>query len=144
MILDIDFRRVKLIDFGMTRKCGSYVRRLLGSIPYSPPEVCDTVNSDILVSTAMDVWAFGVLLFSSLTGIEKQKRILFVRIKIKQKTKIILGNFPWEHAQETDIYYNEYIQWHRHHQLQHRYTLPSQWLRFSSRLMRLFRKILGK
>jgi len=68
MIFDADFHKVKLIDFGMTRKCGSYVRRLIGSIPYSPPEVCGAVNNDILVSTAMDVWAFGVLLFCSLTG----------------------------------------------------------------------------
>jgi len=70
MIFDADFHKVKLIDFGMTRKCGSYVRRLIGSIPYSPPEVCDAVNNDILVSTAMDVWAFGVLLFCSLTGLK--------------------------------------------------------------------------
>jgi serine/threonine protein kinase len=68
IIFDADFHKVKLIDFGMTRKCGSYVRRLIGSIPYSPPEVCDAVNNDILVSTAMDVWAFGVLLFCSITG----------------------------------------------------------------------------
>jgi serine/threonine-protein kinase SBK len=68
MIFDADFHKVKLIDFGMTRKSGSYVRRLIGSIPYSPPEVCEAVQHDILVSTAMDVWAFGVLLFCSLTG----------------------------------------------------------------------------
>lgn len=68
MIFDADFHKVKLIDFGMTRKCGSYVRRLIGSIPYSPPEVCNAPNNDILVSTAMDVWAFGVLLFCCLTG----------------------------------------------------------------------------
>ena len=68
IIFDADFHKVKLIDFGMTRKCGSYVRRLIGSIPYSPPEVCTATNNDILVSTSMDVWAFGVLLFCSLTG----------------------------------------------------------------------------
>ncbi|CAF3436068.1 unnamed protein product [Rotaria sp. Silwood1] len=119
MIFDAAFHRVKLIDFGMTRKCGSYVRRLIGSIPYSPPEVCNAVNNDILVSTAMDVWAFGVLFFCSLTG-----------------------NFPWEHAQESDVYYNEYIQWHQQYQINCRYKLPSQWYRFSNRLMRLFRKML--
>lgn len=74
MIFDADFRKVKLIDFGMTRKCGSYVRRLIGSIPYSPPEVCDAVQNDILVSTAMDIWAFGVLLFCSLTGKAAQRQ----------------------------------------------------------------------
>ena len=68
MIFDADFHKVKLIDFGMTRKCGSYVRRLIGSIPYSPPEVCYAGNNDILVSTTMDVWAFGVLIFCCLTG----------------------------------------------------------------------------
>ncbi|CAF0809595.1 unnamed protein product [Rotaria sordida] len=119
MIFDAAFHRVKLIDFGMTRKYGSYVRRLIGSIPYSPPEVCNAVNNEILVSTTMDVWAFGVLLFCSLTG-----------------------NFPWEHAQDSDVYYNEYIQWHRQYPLQRRYKLPSQWYRFSNRLMRLFRKML--
>lgn len=54
------------------------------------------------------------------------------------------GNFPWEHAQESDVYYKEYIQWHRHYQIQRRFKLPSQWYRFSNRLMRLFRKMLGK
>jgi serine/threonine-protein kinase SBK len=80
MIFDADFHKVKLIDFGMTRKCGSYVRRLIGSIPYSPPEVCDAANNDILVSTAMDVWAFGVLLFCGLTGkIRKMDLFFFIK-----------------------------------------------------------------
>lgn len=75
MIFDADFHKVKLIDFGMTRKCGSYVRRLIGSIPYSPPEVCNAPSNDILVSTAMDIWAFGVLLFCCLTGKISSKSI---------------------------------------------------------------------
>ncbi|CAF0796257.1 unnamed protein product [Didymodactylos carnosus] len=115
MIFDADFHKVKLIDFGMTRKCGSYVRRLVGSIPYSPPEVCEATTNDILVTSAMDIWAFGVLLFCTLTG-----------------------NFPWEHAQITDIYYNEFLMWQKHQ----RRKLPSQWFRFTPRLMRLFNKML--
>ena len=83
MIFDADFRKVKLIDFGMTRRCGSYVRRLIGSIPYSPPEVCDAHSNDILVSSSMDVWAFGVLLFCSLTG-TKAKRVLFHRSSVRK------------------------------------------------------------
>ena len=86
MIFDADFHKVKLIDFGMTRKCGSYVRRLIGSIPYSPPEVCQALNNDILVSTAMDIWAFGVLLFCCLTGkffiTQKKTAILLIIIII--------------------------------------------------------------
>jgi len=55
---------------------------------------------------------------------------------------VFSGNFPWEHAQEADVYYNEYIQWHRQHQIHRRFRLPSQWYRFTNRLMKLFRKML--
>ena len=95
MIFDADFHKVKLIDFGMTRRCGSYVRRLVGSIPYSPPEVCDAINNDILVSTAMDVWALAVLLFCSLTGlmtIELHLKIIDFLLLLCQA--IFLGNMP--------------------------------------------------
>lgn len=57
---------------------------------------------------------------------------------------LLPGNFPWEHAQDSDVYYNEYVQWLRHYQMQRRYKLPSQWYKFSTRLMRIFRKMLGK
>lgn len=140
MIFDADFHKVKLIDFGMTRKCGTYVRRLIGSIPYSPPEVCDAFNTEILVTATMDVWAFGVLLFCCLTG-ESEIGCLSENIFCIHS---YTGNFPWEHAQETDAYFNEYLQWHRRQQqTQRRCKLPSQWYRFSGRLMRLFKKMLG-
>jgi serine/threonine-protein kinase SBK len=67
-----------------------------------------------------------------------------MNVILVEENVLILGNFPWEHAQESDVYYNEYIEWHRHHQLQRRFKLPSQWYKFSNRLMRLFRKMLGK
>lgn len=40
-----DFSRVKLCDFGETRKAGSYVQRRNEWLPYSPPEVI-LVNTD--------------------------------------------------------------------------------------------------
>lgn len=40
-----DFSRVKLCDFGETRKSGSYVQRRNEWLPYSPPEVL-LINTD--------------------------------------------------------------------------------------------------
>ncbi|KAL8623927.1 hypothetical protein ACOMHN_054268 [Nucella lapillus] len=116
LVMAADFSRVKLLDFGMTRKHGSMVRKNSGSIPYTPPEVCEAVrNENVHVSKSADVWALAVLLFCMLTG-----------------------NFPWENADIGDMYYNEFVLWQRRKTTK----LPSQWRRFTPRLMKLFRKAL--
>lgn len=113
---DKDLTRVKLMDFGMTRKAGTLIRKLNGSIPYTPPEICEAVrNEGIIVEVSGDTWAFGALLFCILTG-----------------------NFPWENADIEDIYYNEFMVWQRRKTTK----IPSQWRRFTPRLMRFFRKVL--
>ncbi|XP_076073511.1 serine/threonine-protein kinase SBK1-like isoform X2 [Mytilus galloprovincialis] len=116
LVFEKDFSKVKLMDFGMSRKEGTIVRKVNGSIPYTPPEVCDAVrNESISVSSSGDMFAYGVLLFCMLTG-----------------------NFPWENADISDIYYNEFIQWQRRKTTK----IPSQWRKFTPRLMRFFRKAL--
>ncbi|XP_014164210.1 serine/threonine-protein kinase SBK1 [Geospiza fortis] len=40
LLFDRDCRRVKLADFGMTRKVGCRVKRISGTIPYTAPEGC--------------------------------------------------------------------------------------------------------
>ena len=116
LLFDTDCQKVKLMDFGMTRKVGTMVRKTGGSIPYTPPEVCEAVkNERYTVETNMDVWACGVLLFCALTG-----------------------NFPWENAHRKDVYFNEFVLWQKRKTTR----IPSQWKRFTPRLMRLFRKIL--
>ena len=111
-----DFSRVKLMDFGMTRREGSMVRKTNGSIPYTPPEVCEAVrNENILVTTGADVWAMAVLMFCMLTG-----------------------NFPWENADIGDVYFKEFVLWQRRKTTK----TPSQWRRFSPRILKYFRKTL--
>jgi len=111
-----DFSRVKLMDFGMTRREGAMVRKTNGSIPYTPPEVCEAVrNESILVTTGADVWAMAVLLFCMLTG-----------------------NFPWENADIGDVYFKEFVLWQRRKTPK----MPSQWRRFSPRILKYFRKSL--
>lgn len=115
LVFDSEFNKVKLMDFGMTRKRGTLVRKVSGSIPYTPPEVCEAVrNEGFYVEKGADVWACAVLLFTILTG-----------------------NFPWENADMGDIYFLEFIQW----QKRKTNSIPSQWRRFSPRLMRLFRRM---
>ncbi|KAK3576305.1 hypothetical protein CHS0354_034035 [Potamilus streckersoni] len=116
LIFEPDFSKVKLMDFGMARKDGTVIRKINGSIPYTPPEICEAVkNENITIQTCGDVWAFGVMLFCMMTG-----------------------NFPWENADLGDIYFNEFTAWQKRKTTR----VPSQWGRFTPRIMKFFRKAL--
>lgn len=117
LIFDRECRKVKLSDFGMTRRAGSPVKRVSGTIPYTAPELCDaTRHEGFCVDYSTDVWAFGVLLFCMLTG-----------------------NFPWEKALPSDTFYQEFVRWQR----RRTNTIPSQWRRFTEQALRMFRRLLS-
>ncbi|MGH0153086.1 UNVERIFIED_CONTAM: hypothetical protein FKN15_023720 [Acipenser sinensis] len=117
LIFDKECRKVKLSDFGMTRRAGSPLKRVSGTIPYTAPELCDAAKHDgFCVDYSTDVWAFGVLLFCMLTG-----------------------NFPWEKALPADTFYEEFVRWQR----RRAGTVPSQWRRFTDEALRMFRKLLS-
>ncbi len=117
LIFDKECRKVKLSDFGMTRRAGSPVKRVSGTIPYTAPELCDTSKHEgFCVDYSTDVWAFGVLLFCMLTG-----------------------NFPWEKAMPSDTFYEEFVRWQRRRTS----AVPSQWRRFTDEALRMFRKLLA-
>ncbi|KAM8724338.1 serine/threonine-protein kinase SBK1 isoform 2-T2 [Acanthopagrus schlegelii] len=117
LIFDKECRKVKLSDFGMTRRAGSPVKRVSGTIPYTAPELCDTARHEgFCVDYSTDVWAFGVLLFCMLTG-----------------------NFPWEKAMPNDAFYEEFVRWQR----RRTGTVPSQWRRFTDEALRMFRRLLS-
>jgi len=116
LVFDEQFHRVKLMDFGMTKKSGTMVRKVSTGIPYTPPEICEALKGErYTVESSADVWAFAVLLFCTLTG-----------------------NFPWELAKQSDMFFTEFSAWQRRKCSK----IPSQWRRFTPRLMRLFRKLL--
>ena len=116
LMFDKDLHRIKLMDFGMTKKEGTMVRKVSKGIPYTPPEICDALKGErYSVDTGADVWAFAVLMFCILTG-----------------------NFPWELAHSRDTFYSEFISWQKRKTVK----FPSQWRRFTPRLMRLFRRML--
>jgi serine/threonine-protein kinase SBK len=116
-LFDEHFRRLKLMDFGLTKKAGTLVRKVSAGIPYTAPEICDMAKGErYAVDSAVDVWAFAILLYCTLTG-----------------------NFPWELAHTTnDNYYGEFVNWHRRRTT----SLPSQWTRFWPRALQAFRKLL--
>lgn len=117
LIFDRECRKVKLSDFGMTRRAGSPVKRVSGTIPYTAPELCDTSRHEgFCVDYSTDVWAFGVLLFCMLTG-----------------------NFPWEKAMPNDAFYEEFVRWQRRRTA----AVPSQWRRFTDEALRMFRRLLS-
>ncbi|XP_043945745.1 serine/threonine-protein kinase SBK1 [Protopterus annectens] len=116
LLFDRECRRVKLSDFGMTRKIGCRVKRVSGTIPYTAPEVCQTSRTEgFLVDISIDVWAFGVLIFCVLTG-----------------------NFPWEAAVPSDNFFDEFSKW----QKGRLNGLPSQWRRFTDNALRMFQRLL--
>ncbi|XP_026481615.1 serine/threonine-protein kinase meng-po, partial [Ctenocephalides felis] len=90
LVFKSDFSRVKLCDFGETRKVGATVRRRNEWLPYSPPEVLRTETDDSYkASTSHDVWQFGIVVFVCLTGC-----------------------LPWQKAAQDDPRYLKYNTWH--------------------------------
>ncbi|XP_035262340.1 LOW QUALITY PROTEIN: serine/threonine-protein kinase SBK1 [Anguilla anguilla] len=119
LLFDRECRRIKLADFGMTRRVGSRVKRISGTIPYTAPEVCQASRSEgFLVDCSLDVWAFGVLIFCMLTG-----------------------NFPWEAALPSDAFYEEFWRWQRGPCRPG--VFPSQWRRFTDDALRMFQRLLA-
>ncbi|KAM6950992.1 serine/threonine-protein kinase SBK1 [Aplochiton taeniatus] len=118
LLFDRECRRVKLADFGMTRRVGCRVKRVSGTIPYTAPEVCRASRAEgFLVTASLDVWAFGVLVFCMLTG-----------------------NFPWEAALPADAFYEEFRRWQKAGCPAG--TYPSQWRRFTDDALRMFQRLL--
>ncbi|XP_041035992.1 serine/threonine-protein kinase SBK1-like [Carcharodon carcharias] len=90
LLFDRECRCVKLADFGLVRRTGLNVWHTPSSVPYMAPELCDEAAQRLgaRVRCSEDVWAYGVLLYSLLTG-----------------------NFPWERSSADDGLYRSFARW---------------------------------
>ncbi|KAM4043844.1 serine/threonine-protein kinase SBK1-like [Anomaloglossus baeobatrachus] len=89
LLMDRDCYYIKLSDFGLTQRVGTCVSAMSHIIPYMAPELCALTHEEFLIlSSSIDTWAFGVLLFVILTGY-----------------------LPWFEALKTDALYQEYTDW---------------------------------
>ncbi|XP_068917990.1 serine/threonine-protein kinase SBK1-like isoform X2 [Tenebrio molitor] len=89
LVFKSDFSRIKLCDFGETRRVGSVVMRRNEWLPYAPPEVLQVpTDGSYMTNTSHDVWQFGIVTFVCLTGC-----------------------LPWQKAAPDDPRYSRYSSW---------------------------------
>uniref|UniRef100_A0A8C1P5Z3 Si:dkey-8e10.3 n=1 Tax=Cyprinus carpio TaxID=7962 RepID=A0A8C1P5Z3_CYPCA len=126
LLLDTQCRRVKLADFGLTQRRGTFIRFISGTLPYMAPELCAMVLEEgqkevtvppLCVEPTLDTFAIAVLLFCILTGY-----------------------FPWERCSDSDDFYEEFADWRRSPK---KTPVPSQWKRFTPVCMQMFRRMLA-
>jgi serine/threonine-protein kinase SBK len=92
LIFDAEKEKVKLTDFGLTRKEETPVKHLEYVNNYHAPELCDTVvNEMTTVNRSVDIWAIGVIFYYCLKG-----------------------RFPWQKASIMCKPYWEWEQWMKH------------------------------
>ncbi|CAG9862790.1 unnamed protein product [Phyllotreta striolata] len=118
LVFKSDFSRIKLCDFGETRRTGTVVLRRNEWLPYAAPEVL-TVPTDgtYVAQTTHDVWQFGIVIFVCLTGC-----------------------LPWQKAAMDDPRYVRYLSWQNSNIPLKRQ--PKLFKLVSSKAQRLFKKYL--
>ncbi|XP_073947362.1 serine/threonine-protein kinase meng-po-like [Choristoneura fumiferana] len=117
LIFKSDFSRIKLCDFGETRKVNSAVRRRNEWLPYSPPEVLKLpMDSTYKALITHDVWQFGIVIFICLTGC-----------------------LPWQKAAFDDPRYTSFFNWYSSANPLKRQ--PKLWKMVSSRAQKMFKKL---
>uniref|UniRef100_A0A1B6CB69 Protein kinase domain-containing protein n=1 Tax=Clastoptera arizonana TaxID=38151 RepID=A0A1B6CB69_9HEMI len=120
LVFKSDFSRIKLCDFGETRRVGTVVRRRNEWLPYSPPEVLNTNTNDTYkVESSHDVWQFAVVMFVCLTGC-----------------------LPWQKAAFEDPRYTRYLQWHASSGMLMGVRRPKLFKLLSAKAQRCIRKFL--
>lgn len=118
LVFTPDYSRVKLCDFGKTTKKGILVQKVKHTwITFVPPELLEIVkNERFICKTSSDVWQFGILLYTILTG-----------------------TTPWSSADwMKDTNYSTFMKYEQRKTTK----VPDNYKRFSARLMRCFRKYL--
>ncbi|KAG7209906.1 hypothetical protein KM043_011502 [Ampulex compressa] len=111
-----DMSKIKLCDFGCTRREGTLVNKIRCTwVSFQPPEIYEVIkNERYACKRSADCWQFGIVLFVCLTG-----------------------NPPWQSAdliQDPD--YSAFQRWLKRRTAK----IPPSFRRFAPRLLRYFRR----
>ncbi|RWS13177.1 hypothetical protein B4U79_14740 [Dinothrombium tinctorium] len=116
LIFSPDFSRVKLTDFGLTRRAGTLVKKRTRSLPTCPPEIWETVHLEgYHVECGSDVWQLAMLIFA-----------------------LLRARFPWEKADITDPRFNDFSEWQKRKTTR----TPKEFRKFTPRLLRMYRRMM--
>lgn len=117
LVFDQFMEKIKLCDFGCTRRDGSLVSRVKCTwTSFQPPEVCEVLDIEKYhCHPGNDVWQLGVVIFVCLTG-----------------------STPWQKADEIlDPHYKTFTRWKSRRVIK----MPANFKRFSVRMLRLLRRL---
>lgn len=117
LVFEQDMSRVKLCDFGATRREGTMVSKLRCNwLPFVPPELYEIVpNEKYSCKASSDVWQLAVLIFVCLTGCP-----------------------PWQNADcISDTAYGAFFRYQKRRVTK----VPHNFRKFSPRLLRMFRRM---
>lgn len=117
LVFDPVMEKVKVCDFGCTRRDGSLVSRVKCTwASFLPPEICEVLdNEKYHCHPGNDVWQLGVVIFVCLTGCT-----------------------PWQKADEIlDVQYKSFSRWKSRKAIK----MPTNFKKFSVRMLRLLRRL---
>ncbi|CAN2391832.1 SH3 domain binding kinase family [Pristimantis euphronides] len=118
LLMDPECHCVKLADFGLTRLQGTSAPSMSWYIPYMAPELCSLRKGEhLLLHPSLDVWAFGVLVYTALMGV-----------------------FPWQGALRCDQMYKEFAWWQVRKNLP---NTPERWKAVSAEARKMFWELLS-
>lgn len=116
LIYDEALKRAKLTDLGLTKREGTMVKHFEENHEYHAPELCDCLMKEkYSVDAAIDVWAFGILVYF-----------------------VLQGRYPWDKA---TILCRPYWKWDEYMK-GNTPQPPRKWGVFSDPFIKLFRKTL--
>ncbi|XP_077349922.1 serine/threonine-protein kinase SBK1-like [Lithobates pipiens] len=118
LVFDKGCNSIKITDFGLAKVRGTVITSRCGSKSYMAPELRDvTFSNGLVVESSLDVWSFGVMIYSLLTG-----------------------EFPWQVAILDDEAFERFVDWQDFYYMD---NPPEAWRKIPTGIQRMFIDLLA-